>query len=105
MSKAYVSWDITEDDLYDDEGDVVGIEEYVLIEKVWVPTSERGQGKGRQLIVEALAEIEIAHPGMTIKIAALPFDGGMEMAELVEWYETFGFDVTDTSGHAVIMSK
>lgn len=46
---------------------------------------------------------EIKATGMTCKIAALPFDDGMDMADLVEWYETFGFEVEDTSGPAVIM--
>lgn len=99
--EAYVSWEVNSDEIYDEEGGVVGVEEYALIEKVWVPEGQRGQGKGRKLIEEALKEIE--ETGLTCKIAALPFDGGMDMADLVEWYESFGFSVEDTSGHAVVM--
>lgn len=98
---AYISWDVTEDDIYDDEGDVVGSDEYVLIEKIWVPAEQRGNGVGRKIMVEALEEIE--KTGLTCKVAALPFDGGMEMADLVEWYESFGFSVEDASGDAVVM--
>lgn len=98
---AYISWDVTEDDIYDAEGSVVGADEYVLIEKIWVPTEQRGNGLGRKMLVEALEEIE--KTGLTCKVAALPFDGGMEMAVLVEWYESFGFSVEDASGDAVIM--
>ena len=99
--EAYVSWAVTEDDVYDADGEVVGIEEYALIEKVWVPAEQRGQGKGRELVEQAIKEIEVT--GLSCKIAALPFDDGMEMADLVEWYESFGFSVEDASGDAVIM--
>lgn len=98
---AYVSWTVTEDDIYDADGEVVGVEEYALIEGVWVPAEQRGNGVGRKIMVKALEEIE--KTGLTCKVAALPFDGGMEMADLVEWYESFGFSVEDASGDAVIM--
>ena len=98
---AYISWTVTEDDTYDADGEVVGVEEYALIEKVWVPVEQRGQGKGRELMAQAIKEIEAT--GLACKIAALPFDGGMAMADLVEWYESFGFSVEDASGDAVVM--
>ena len=101
--EAYVSWDVNCDDIYDAEGDVVGQEEYALIEKIWVPSSERGNGKGRQMLREAIEEIKAAGHD-TVKIAALPFDDGMDMCDLVEFYESEGFDIEDTNGHAVIMS-
>lgn len=101
MMEAYVSWTVTEDDIYGADGEVVGVEEYALIEKIWVPAEQRCQGKGRELMEQAIKEIKAT--GMTCKIAALPFDDGMDMADLVEWYETFGFEVEDTSGPAVIM--
>lgn len=99
--EAYISWSVSSDDIYDAEGCVIGEEEYALIEKIWVPVSERGQGTGRKLMVEALAEI--AETGMVCKIAALPFDEGMDMEDLVAWYESFGFDVENCDGPAVIM--
>ena len=98
---AYASWTVTEDDIYDADGEVVGVEKYALIEKVWVPAQQRGQGKGRELMEQAIKEIEVT--GLSCKIAALPFDDGMEMADLVEWYESFAFSVEDASGDAVIM--
>ena len=99
---AYISWDIQSDDIYDEEGDVVGQEDYALIEKIWVPATDRGAGKGRQMLRETIAQIR-AEGHDKVKIAALPFDGGMEMEYLVAFYESEGFDVEDTSGHAVIM--
>ena len=77
---AYVSWTVTEDDIYDADGEVVGVEEYALIEKVWVPAEQRGQGKGRELVEQAIKEIEVT--GLSCKIAALPFDDGIASAIL-----------------------
>ena len=103
MTEAYVSWGVQSDDVYDAEGEVVGAEEYALIEKVWVPESDRGNGIGRKLLREAIEEIKAAGHD-TIKIAALPFDGGMDMADLVAFYESEGFEIENCEGHAVIMS-
>jgi len=105
MSEAYVSWDVTEEEVYNCEGEVTGCNEYVMVEKIWVPAELRGNGLGRKMMAEALDEIEAKYPGMTIKLAALPFDGGMDMNSLVDFYESFGFEVEDAYGHAVIMAK
>lgn len=99
---AYISWDIQSDDIYDAEGDVVGQEDYALIEKIWVPAEDRGTGKGRQMLRETIEQIRTEGHDK-VKIAALPFDGGVEMECLVSFYESEGFDVEDTNGHAVIM--
>ena len=40
---AYVSWDVSEDPVFDDEGEEIGSEEYVLIEKLFVPSHQRRQ--------------------------------------------------------------
>ena len=99
---AYISWDIQSDDIYDEEGDVVGQEDYALIEKIWVPAADRGAGKGRKMLRETIEQIR-AEGHDKVKIAALPFDGGMDMEDLVGFYESEGFDVEDNNGHAVIM--
>lgn len=102
--KSFVSWSIDSEELYDDEGEVVGEEDYVLIEKLWVDPSERGQGKGRELMESAIAEAQEKYPGLPIRLAALPFgEGAMEVSDLVEYYETMGFEVINTEGHAVVM--
>ena len=103
-AQAYVSWDIETEVLFDEDGCEYDGDQYVLIEKIWVPESERGQGKGRKMLEQAIDDIRTQHGKITIKIAALPFDSGMEMDDLVAFYESVGFDVEDTSGHAVIMS-
>ena len=102
--EAYVSWDLETEVLFDEDGCECDGEQYAMIEKIWVPESDRGQGKGRKMLESAIADIKEKHGNITIKIAALPFDNGMDMADLVAFYESVGFDVEDTSGHAVIMS-
>ena len=103
-NEAYVSWDLETEVLFDEDDCEYDGEQYAIIEKIWVPESDRGQGKGRKMLESAIADIKEKHGNITIKIAALPFDGGMDMADLVAFYESIGFDVEDTSGHAVIMS-
>ena len=102
--EAYVSWDLETEVLFDEDGCEYDGEQYAMIEKIWVPESDRGQGKGRKMLESAIADIKAEHGKITIKIAALPFDNGMDMEDLVAFYESVGFDVEDTSGHAVIMS-
>ena len=102
--EAYVSWDLETEVLFDEDGCEYTGWQYAIIEKIWVPESDRGQGKGRKMLESAIEEIKAEHGKITIKIAALPFDNGMDMADLVAFYESVGFDVEDTSGHAVIMS-
>lgn len=101
---SFISYDLTADDIYNDEGDVIGTDEYVLIEKLFVAVEDRRQGVGRKMLRDAIAETRKEHGNITIKVAALPFgDDAIEMADLVAFYETEGFDVTDTAGDAVIM--
>lgn len=101
---AYVSWDLNEDPVFDGDGEEVGSEEYVLIEKLFVPPRQRRQGVARKLLREAIAEAKQQYPNLPVKVAALPFgDDQIDMADLVAFYESEGFSVTNTDGHAVIM--
>ena len=101
---AYVSWSLNDDPVFDDEGEEVGSEEYVLIEKLFVPSHQRRQGIARKLLREAIAEAKQQYPTLSIKVAALPFgDDQIDMSGLVDFYESEGFAVADCNGHAVIM--
>lgn len=100
--KEYASWDAYQEEIYSEEGDVVGYAEYALVEKIWVPLESRKKGLGREMLKLAIKEIRDAGHE-TIKIAALPFDGGMDMDDLVSFYESEGFSVESTEGPAVIM--
>lgn len=104
IEEAYVSWTVDAEVIFDEDGEESTGADYVLIEKLYVPVAERGQGKARRMMNEALEEIRAEHPGLTIKVAALPFgDDALDMIDLVAFYESLGFEVSDTSGHAVIM--
>ncbi len=102
--KSYVSWDIENDPIFDEDGfESVG-EDYALIEKIYVPEADRSNGVGRRILRESIHEIQQQHPDMPIKIAAYPFgDNALDMEDLVNFYESEGFDVVNTDGHAVIM--
>ena len=101
---AYVSWSLNEDPVFDSDGKEIGSKEYVLIEKLFVPPHQRRQGIARGFLREAIADAKQQYPTLSIKVAALPFgDDQIDMAELVAFYESEGFYVTNTDGHAVIM--
>ena len=101
---AYVSWSLNDDPVFDDEGEEVGSEECVLIEKLFVPSHQRRQGIARKLLREAIAEARQQYHDLPIKIAALPFgDDQIDMSDLVAFYESEGFTVSNCDGHAVIM--
>jgi predicted GNAT family N-acyltransferase len=102
---AYVTWSLDNEIEFTADGDEVTGEEYVLIEKVYVPVAERGNGAGRAALRNAIAEIEIAHPGMTIRLSALPQEGCMDVADLVAFYESEGFGVESCDGPAVVMYR
>ena len=104
MTKSYISWEACFDDAYDDEGEIIGQDEYVLIEKIFVAPADRRQGKARGMLREALAQIAAQYPGMDVKVAALPFgEDAIDMADLVAFYESEGFSIDNCDGHAVIM--
>ena len=102
--EAYVSWGLTEEPLFDGDGEEIGYKEYVLIEKIFVPSHQRRQGIARKLLREAIAEAKQEYHNLPVKIAALPFgDDQIDMTDLVAFYESEGFSVSDCNGHAVIM--
>lgn len=104
---AYISWDITSDSSFDAEGNETHGADYALIEKVWVPVEMRGQGLGKKLIADAIAEIRAIHGDITIRLAALPFgEDPMDIDDLVAYYERMGFSVDENQDgcHAVLMT-
>jgi GNAT superfamily N-acetyltransferase len=104
MSENYVSWSIECDDIYDEEGEVIGSEEYVLIDKIFVKKEDRRKGIARTMLLNEIEIIKKEHKGIDIKIAAYPFDDKeCDMEGLVSFYESVGFEVENTESHAVIM--
>ena len=102
--EAFISWGLTEEPLFDSEDEEVGSKEYVLIDKLFVPPRQRRQGIARKMLREAIAEAKQQYPTLLIKVAALPFgDDRIDMVDLVTFYESEGFSVSDCNGHAVIL--
>jgi hypothetical protein len=102
--KPYLSWSINSNPNYDEEGNETPGENYALIDKLYVPESERKKGLGRTMIKNSLAEIQKKHPHLPIKVSAYPFGKNpIDMDNLVKFYQSEGFDVDNTDGHAVIM--
>ena len=56
--KAYVSYDINCEEIYDEDGEVSYGDEYWLISNVFVEKAFRGQGVARKLMTEAIAEMK-----------------------------------------------
>lgn len=103
--KAYISVGVYADPIFDEEGEEVGQEEYVLIDEVFVPRHQRRQGKARKMLREVIADSGKRYPNKSIKIIAAPFDDEVcDMHSLVAFYESEGFSVEDADGHGVIMS-
>jgi len=94
--KSFSKWGIQSDPVkvFDEFGqlsDVVDGPEYALIEKVYVDPSERGQGAARNLLREALVEIQEKHPQLPIKLAASSLEKATDLDRLVGFYESEGF--------------
>jgi len=103
---SYASWDIGNDsyEKYNPatgEMDDIELPDYALIEKLYVPPEQRGAGKGRRLLVEAVDEIRAERGNIDIRLTADPFgEGKMAPPELVGYYEDMGFELdggSDTS--------
>lgn len=81
-------------------------EESYLIAYFWVPAAERGQGKGRKMLQEAIEEMKAEGKYSNIKLSAdsenMDKENPIELADLVEFYESEGFEVT-YAGEIVVM--
>ena len=93
--QAYISWEsYQEEDCY-------------LISFLWVPVEERGKGKGRQLLQDAISEMKSEGKHSLIKLSAdsdsMDPENPIEAADLVEFYESEGFDLEYT-GEIIVMS-
>lgn len=96
MSKqAYISWYFNTD------------EGCYVIAHLWVPVEERGQGKARKMLQEAIEEIKAEGKASQIKLSAdsesEDRENPIELADLVAFYESEGFDI-EYAGDVVIMA-
>ena len=98
----YVSYCQEEELLFDYEGNEIGSKPYMLISHVYVYPEYRCQGHARRLLAEAIKTMKMS--GLPIRLAALPTEDNINMEDLVNFYESMGFDVEDTSTDAVVMA-
>lgn len=101
MKDAYITTTVVFDIELDENGYEIEGDEYLLIERLWVPSDKRGSGVGSDLINDA--KLEADDLGLRLRVAALPFDSDMDIETLVRWYEDRGFSVESTAGDAVVL--
>ena len=90
--KAFVSYDINCEEIYDEEGVVTYGDDYWLISNVFVEPAFRGQGVARKLMTEAIAEMKAERPELKIKLVAIPQDDETDIELLGAFYESLGFE-------------
>ena len=90
--KAYVSYDINCEEIYDEDGEVSYGDDYWLISNVFVEPAFRGQGVARKMMVEAIAEMKAERPELKIKLVATPQDDETDIELLGAFYESLGFE-------------
>ena len=90
--KAFVSYDINCEEIYDEDGEVTYGDDYWLISNVFVEPAFRGQGVARKMMVEAIAEMKAERPELKIKLVAIPQDDETDIELLGAFYESLGFD-------------
>ena len=90
--KAYVSYDINCEEIYDEEGEVSYGDDYWLISNVFVEKALRGQGVARKMMIEAIAKMKDERPELKIKLVAIPQDEETDIELLAAFYESLGFE-------------
>jgi len=103
--KNYVSWGVEQDPVFDSEGNETEGEPYVKIDYVVIDESNRGRGLARAALHYELQQIKKEHPDLEVKIIADPMEESVDRDQLVEFYESMGFDATDEDvGAGVLLS-
>lgn len=78
-----------------------------LVAHLWVPVEQRGQGLGRKLLREAIAEMKADGEYDVIKLSADSNsedpENPIDAFELVAFYESEGFDI-EYAGEVVVMA-
>ena len=90
--KAFVSYDINCEEIYDEDGEVTYGEDYWLISNVFVEPAFRGKGVARKMMVEAIAEMKAERPELKIKLVVIPQDDETDIELLGAFYESLGFE-------------
>lgn len=92
MKAQFISYSVTSEELYDEEGDVSFGDDYWIIEKIYVPSELRGQGIARKMLVKAIEEMKAEHPEYAIRLVCEAQDDETDQELLAKFYESVGFD-------------
>jgi GNAT superfamily N-acetyltransferase len=88
----YCDWDLISEEIFDEDGEVVGENEYVLIENLFVVSSQRGKGYATDLLNLAISTIT-KQTSLPIKIVAEPKENSVCQNRLIEFYSNFPVEV------------
>jgi len=94
--KNYISYSEQCDPIFDNEGNEIAEEKYILIDLVYVCPEDRKKGIARKMIVELISELK--KQPLAVKLVALPKEKSIDQDALVSFYESVGFSVSDEQG-------
>jgi|TARA_Y100000310_G_scaffold314130_1_gene363211 GNAT superfamily N-acetyltransferase len=102
----YVSWEENIDYEHDEDGNEIPGDPYALIVRTEVYPQHRRKGYGKQLVKDAIREIQTEKPGLEIKLFPEAFDvgdTGLDDEQLWKWYESLGFAPDESSPIGVMI--
>jgi predicted GNAT family N-acyltransferase len=104
-TQAFVTYSIEEEIEFtiDSEGDEHEVStEYWLINLVFVPVAERGQGKARQMLTDAIADMKAQRRDLEIKLWTEAQDAETCNEKLAAFYESMGFEATGNGAEMIL---
>lgn len=90
----FISYSIDSSEIFDNDGEVIGTEEFWLIEKIYVPSELRGNGIARKMMTKALVEMKTENAELSVKLWCEAQDDDTDQELLAAFYESFGFEAT-----------
>lgn len=88
----YVSYSVTQEEIYDEDGEVSYGDDYWLVEKCYVAPELRGQGIARKMMEQAIAEMRAERPDLSIRLVCEAQDSDTDQEKLAGFYESLGFE-------------
>ena len=92
MNAQFISYSVTCEEIYDEDGEVSYGDDYWIIEKIYVPSELRGQGIARKMLLQAIEEMKAEHPEYAIRLVCEAQDDETDQELLAKFYESVGFD-------------
>ena len=101
--KNYISYSENVDPIFDEEGDKIGEKRYILIDLVYVCPEDRRKGIARKMLEELITELK--KQPLPVKLVALPKEKSIDIDDLVEFYESVGFSVSEEQGCSGVLME